>query len=178
VSDIAYINVQLTETATGRHLAIAIVGQDGNPYTAVHYPPTNGGTRLLIPPASRFAIAVTIPAEGELVLEMPERGGGAKTITAAGVLYTNNGTDNPPAVLGSLSVLPSAVSYDDGFFVFPTQVLARATGAQPGGVTSAFTEGQPAWRVHVFRRPRQVHPGRQTADPDIRRISQQPGERQ
>jgi hypothetical protein len=48
-------------------------------------------------PASRFAIAVTIPAEGELVLEMPERGGGAKTITAPGVLYTNSGTDNPPA---------------------------------------------------------------------------------
>src|SRR6516162_3364108 len=39
--------------------------------------------RLLIPPASRFAIAVTIPAQGDLVLEMPERGGGAKTITEA-----------------------------------------------------------------------------------------------
>ena len=31
VSDIAYMNVQLTETATGRHPKIAIVGQDGNP---------------------------------------------------------------------------------------------------------------------------------------------------
>ena len=60
-----------------------------------------------------------------------------------GVLYTNNGTDNPPAVLGSLSVLPSAVSYVDGFFVFPTQVLARATPSQGGGVTTAFVEGQP-----------------------------------
>src|SRR5262245_14775372 len=81
VSDFAYMNVQLTETATRRRPPIAIVGQDGNPYTAVHYPPTDNGTRLLIPPASRFAIAVTIPAEGDLVLEMPERGGGAKTIT-------------------------------------------------------------------------------------------------
>jgi FtsP/CotA-like multicopper oxidase with cupredoxin domain len=107
VSDIAYINVQLTETATGRHPPIALVGQDGNPYTAVHYPPTDNGTRLLIPPASRFAIAVTMPVEGDLILEMPERGGGAKTITAPGVLYTNNGSDNPAAVLGSLSVLPS-----------------------------------------------------------------------
>ena len=70
---------------------------------------------------------MTIPAEGDLILEMPARGGGAKTITAPGVLYTNNGSDNPPAVLGSLSVLPSAVSYFDGFFVFPTQVLARAS---------------------------------------------------
>ena len=133
VSDIAYVNVQLTETATGRH---------GNPYTVVRYPPTDNGTRLLIPPASRFAIAVTIPAEGDLTLEMPERGGGAKTVTAPGVLYTSNGSDNPPAVLGSLSVLPSAISYDDGFFLFPTQVLARATGAEPGGVTTPFAEGQ------------------------------------
>src|SRR6202007_2966782 len=102
VSDFAYMNVQLTETATGRHPQIAIVGQDGNPYTRVQYPPTDNGTRLLIPPASRFAIAVTIPAEGDLVLEMPERGGGAKTITGPGVLYTTNGTDNPPAGLGAL----------------------------------------------------------------------------
>src|SRR5439155_794113 len=82
-------------------------------------------------------------AEGELVLEMPERGGGAKTITAPGVLYTNSGTDNPPAILGTLSVLPSAVSYADGFFIFPTQVLLRATAAEPGGLTTAFAEGQP-----------------------------------
>src|SRR5262245_37151725 len=150
VSDIAYINIQLTETATGRHPPIAIVGQDGNPYTTVHYPPTDNGTRLLIPPASRFAIAVTIPSEGELVLEMPELGGGAKTLTAPAVLYTSNGTDNPPAVLGSISVLPSAVSYADGFFVFPTQVLARATPAQGGGVTTAFVEGQPLGAYTAF----------------------------
>jgi FtsP/CotA-like multicopper oxidase with cupredoxin domain len=142
VSDFAYMNVQLTETATGRHPPIAIVGQDGNPYPAVHHPPTDNGTRLLIPPASRFAIAVTIPAEGELLLEMPARGGGAKTITAPGVLYTNNGTDNPPAVLGSISVLPSAVSYADGFFIFPTQVLAKAVPALGAGVATAFVEGQ------------------------------------
>jgi hypothetical protein len=66
---------------------------------------------------------------------MPERGGGAKTITAPGVLYANNGSDSPPAVLGSLSVLPSAVSYFDGFFFFPTQVLVRATASESGGVT-------------------------------------------
>ena len=150
VSDFAYMNVQLTETATGRHPPIAIVGQDGNPYTAVHYPPTENGTQLLIPPASRFAIAVTIPAQGELVLEMPERGGGAKTMSAPGVLYTNKGTDNPPAVLGSLSVLPSAISYADGFFVFPTQVLAKATASEGGGVTTAFIEGQPLGAYTAF----------------------------
>ena len=142
VTDFAYINVQLTETATGRHPKIAIVGQDGNPYPAIHHPVTENGTRLLIPPASRFAIAVTMPSKGELVLEMPPRGGGAKTITAPGVLYTNNGTDNPPAVLGSLSASPSAISYADGFFVFPTQVLAKAVPLQGRGVTIPFVEGQ------------------------------------
>lgn len=144
VSDIAYINVQLTETATGRHPPIAIVGQDGEPYGAVEHPPTHNGTRLLIPPASRFAIAVTMPARGDLVLEMPDRGGGARTMTMPGVLYTNDGTDKPPAVLGSLTVLPSAISYADGFFVFPTQVLARATAPQgaTAGVTVPFPKGQ------------------------------------
>src|SRR4029077_17117833 len=129
-------------TPPGRPPPIAIVSQDGNPYTTVGYPATDKGTRLLIPPASRFAIAVTIPAEGELVRETPARGGCAKTLSAPGVLYTSNGTDNPPAVLGSLSVLPSAISYADGFFVFPTQVLARATPAQGRGVKTAFVEGQ------------------------------------
>ncbi len=84
VSDIAYITVQLTETATGRHPKIAIVGQDGNPYPAVHYPPFENGTRLVIPPASRFAIAVTIPAEGELIMEMPPMGGGGADQERAG----------------------------------------------------------------------------------------------
>jgi FtsP/CotA-like multicopper oxidase with cupredoxin domain len=142
VSDIAYFTLELTETATGRHPKIAVVGQDGNPYPAVHYPPFEDGTRLLIPPASRFAIAVTIPAEGELVLEMPPVGGDGRTTNAPGVLYTANGTENAPAVLGTLSVLPQHVSYADGFFLFPTQVLARAVPAQPGGETTPFVEGQ------------------------------------
>ena len=36
-------------------------------------------------------------------------------------------------MLGSLSVAPSAVSYADGFFVFPTQVLARAVPSEGTG---------------------------------------------
>lgn len=142
VSDQAYIAVTLTETATGHHPKIAIVGQDGNPYPAVHYPPFDDGTRLVIPPASRFAIAVTIPKEGELVLEMPSIGGGARAATQPGVLYTANGTENAPAILGALSVLPQHVSYADGFFLFPTQILARAAPSQPGGDTVPFGEGQ------------------------------------
>ncbi len=143
ISDMAYMNVQLTETATGNHPKIAILGMDGNPSPAVTYPTTDDGTRLLIPPATRYVIAVTMPQEGDLILEMPSVGGGAKTFGEKGILYTNNGSENPPAILGNLTVLPSAVSYDDGFFLFPTQVLARAVPSDEKGTTTAFNEGQP-----------------------------------
>ena len=53
VSDNAYMPVQLTETATGNHQKIAVVGQDGVPYPEVHYPVFENGTKLLIPPALR-----------------------------------------------------------------------------------------------------------------------------
>jgi len=134
--------VQLTETATGRHPKIAIVGQDGLPYPKVHYPVWGDGTRLVISPATRYAIAVTMPDEGDLILEMPSRGGDTRTMNAPGILYTNDGTENPPATLGNITVLPSAISYADGFFVFPTQLLARATTDGARGETMTFAEGQ------------------------------------
>jgi len=142
ISDMAYMYVQLTETATGRHPKIAILGEDGNPSPSVRYPATYGGTRLLIPPATRYAIAVRMPETGDLILEMPPIGAGARTISQLGILYTNDGSDNPPATLGVVSVLPSAVSHDDGFFVFPTQVLARAVPSGGKGITTPFVEGQ------------------------------------
>ncbi|MFG1481089.1 multicopper oxidase domain-containing protein [Xanthobacter sp. V4C-4] len=143
VSDVAYMNVRLTETATGRHPRFAIVGQDGNASPVVRAPLVEDGTRLLIPPASRFAIAVTLPETGELVLDMPPLGGGARTDNAPGILYTANGTENPPARLGTLSVAPGAVSYNDGFFLFPTQVLLRAVPDGARGQATAFVDGQP-----------------------------------
>ena len=60
-----------------------------------------------------------------------------------GVLYTNNGTKNTPAVLGTLTVDPKFLSFADGFFVFPTQTLIRATQDTSGeGKTTAFEPGQ------------------------------------
>lgn len=142
ISDIAYMNVELTETATGYHPKIAIVGQDGIAYGKVEYSYEHDGTQLLIPPASRYAIAVTMPAKGGLRLEMPPMGSGARTLTAPGILYTNNGTKNPPARLGTLSVLPSSMSYVDGFFVYPSQTLLNAVPDEGEGVTTAFQPGQ------------------------------------
>ena len=40
----------------------------------MHNPVTEHDTKLVIPPATRYAIAVTMPTEGDLVLEMPTRG--------------------------------------------------------------------------------------------------------
>ena len=141
ISDIAYMPVQLTETATGNHPKFSIVGQDGNPYTQVQRPVDGDGTRLLIPPASRFAIAVTMPKSGDLILDMPPMPG-AKPVSNPGVLYTNNGTKNPPAVLGTLTVDPKYLSYADGFFVFPTQTLLHVTPDSGEGQTTAFEPGQ------------------------------------
>lgn len=142
VSDIAYMTLRLTETATGNHPKISIVGQDGNPYTQVGRPLYSDGTTLDIPPASRYAIAVTMPKEGDLVLEFPPDPR-AKEVVNPGVLYTNDGTENPPGVLGTLTVDPKYVSYADGFFVFPTQTLIRATQDTSGeGQTTAFEPGQ------------------------------------
>ena len=142
ISDIAYMTVRLTETATGNHPKFSIVGQDGNPYTQVQRPVYGDGTTLDVPPASRYAIAVTMPKEGDLVLEFPPDPK-AQEITDQGVLYTNNGTKNPPAVLGNISVDPKYISYADGFFVFPTQTLIHATPDTSGqGQTTAFEPGQ------------------------------------
>ena len=142
ISDIAYMTVRLTETATGNHPKFAIVGQDGNPYTQVGRPVFGDGTMLSIPPASRYAIAVTMPKEGDLVLDIPADPH-AKPIVNPGVLYTNNGTKNTPAILGTLTVDPKYISVADGFFVFPTQTLIHATPDTSGqGQTTAFEPGQ------------------------------------
>ena len=141
VSDFAYLPLRLTETATGRHPKFTIVGQDGNPFTQVQLPVEGDGTRLDIPPASRYAIAVTMPQTGDLVLDMPPKEG-AQPVSNPGVLYTNDGTADSPAVLGTVTVDPTYISYTDGFFTFPTQTLLHATPDTGVGRTTVFEPGQ------------------------------------
>ena len=71
-----------------------------------------------------------------------------------GILYTSNGTDHPPAVLGTVEVDPSAISYFDGFFASPTQVLARVKPEAGRRRHDAVRRGTGARRAHVVRRPR------------------------
>jgi FtsP/CotA-like multicopper oxidase with cupredoxin domain len=141
MSDIAYMPIRLTETATGNHPKFSIVGQDGNPYTQVQRPVDGDGTYLEIPPASRYAIAVTMPKTGDLVVDMPPKEG-VKGISEPGVLYTNNGTKNSPAVLGTVTIDPKYISARDGFFTFPTQILLHVTPDSGEGQTTAFEPGQ------------------------------------
>ena len=172
ISDMVYVNAQLTETATGKHPKIAVIAQDGIPYGEVRYPRWDDGTRLVIPPATRYAIAVTMPESGDLILEMPPRGGDVRTMSAPGILYTNDGTDNPPATLGYLSVPPSAISYADGFFVSPTQILAKATTDGGQGVTTEFAEGQKLGAESPFQRHLQGDPRLQARAHHRRRLLQ------
>lgn len=149
-SDMAYMRVQLTETATGRHPRITIVGQDGNPSPRVHHPATDGGRTLLIPPGNRFAIAATMPESGDLVLEMPPDPSVPAVSTDKqtnfkypGVAYTNDGSATPPGQLGTITIDPKTVSYWDGFFVYPTQELLRATVTGEPVTGTEFADGQP-----------------------------------
>ncbi len=73
---------------------------------------------------------------------MPPRGGGAESVTAPGVMYTNNGTENPPAVLGSVSAAPSAVSYADGFLHLSNAGVGEGCACGGQGITVSFVQGQ------------------------------------
>lgn len=141
ISDFAYMNVQLTETATGDHPPFAIVAQDGDPYPQVQHPVENDGTTLLIPPASRYAVAVTMPPEGDLVLEMPPIPGNTTTLSNEAILYTNEGDGEASGLLGTAEVPPESYSWYDGFFASPTQELMTARPAEGEGTTVEVPAG-------------------------------------
>jgi FtsP/CotA-like multicopper oxidase with cupredoxin domain len=139
ISDMAYVRVRLTETATGAHPKLVVVGQDGLPYPEVQV----AGEVLTIPPATRFALAVTIPQQGELVLDMPPAQDLHQKYSKPGVAYTSQGPGKPVrGRLGTLTVDPKYISYFDGFFLFPTQVLLRASGSGEPVPSVAFAPGQ------------------------------------
>ena len=64
--------------------------------------------------------------------------------------------------VGLLRLAPAAISYFDGFFYFPTQVLARATPVAGKGRTTPFKEGQELKAYTAFVDVSKV-------EPDVRR---------
>lgn len=142
----AFINAAVRETATGKLTKIRIVGVDGDPSPTVHVPSSNDGTTLLIPPAQRYAIAVTMPTHGGLQLEMPPVQGTqaryTQPISLPGIKYTSNGTDHPGAVLGTISMELSDISWNDGFLTFPTQKLLTVEPEEGSATPVQFDAGQ------------------------------------
>ena len=109
ISDFAYMPLRFTETATGNASEILHRGPGRQPLHAGAAACRRRRNLSRIPPASRYAIAVTMPKSGDLVLDMPPKDG-VKGISEPGVLYTNNGTKNSPAVLGTATIDPKYIS--------------------------------------------------------------------
>lgn len=137
ISDAAYMLVAVEAIDTGDYIDIALIGEDGNPY-----PEVQTLQRVVIPPAARVAFAVTMPASGGLQLVLPPWEL-VPSMETDGILYTSNGADPPSAVLGTVRLSTSHLSFFDGFFATPTQVLLRAL-PRPGtkGATVEFAAGQ------------------------------------
>ncbi len=159
VSDLAYIRVRLTETATGEHPPIVIVGQDGLAYHKAQAAREVGGTVLTIPPASRYVIAVTIPKKGELVLDMPPAHDLHAEFSTPAVVYTSQGKGKrATGTLGTVTTDPKFVSYFDGFFLFPTQELVRAVPTGAAAEPVAFVPGQDLGAPTNFFDTRNIEP--------------------
>lgn len=143
-TDAGTLRVAIQNTATGEYVPLRIVAQDGATFDQVQSPLSEDGKTLVIAPASRYALAVTMPQTGGLQLVMPPYEGTIAPfeLNFSAVAYTNNGTDSPPAVTGTMSTDPDWISYDDGFMLFPTQTLLRAEPASGVGTTVPFDPGQ------------------------------------
>ncbi len=144
----SYMNVAVRNTATGELVPLRVLATDGNPAPAVVGGNNGDGTTYLLPSASRVAIAVTMPEEGGLQLELPPVAGPTANHTQPletdGVRYTSNGDGSiPRGVLGRVSIDPANVNWFDGFKSTPTQVLARM--APEGAPTTPvdFPLGEP-----------------------------------
>ena len=143
ISDIAYMPLRFTETATGNHPKFSIVGQDGNPYTQVQRPVDGDGTTL------EHSAGVAVRDRGDDAEDRrprPRHAAGAQAprrSTNPGVLYTNNGTENSPAVLGTVTVDPQVHQLRRRLLHLPDpDPAARHAGHRGQGQTTAFEPGQ------------------------------------
>lgn len=140
ISDYGYARIRLTKTSDGSHPVLLVLGQDGVPYTTVTTGALDGGTTLLMPPGSRYTLAVTIPQTGELVLEVPPDPTAGLVQIPASNAYVNLGGSIGTAT-GTITIDPSAISYYHGDY-FPTQTLMRVTPDAQTGTTVNFVPGQ------------------------------------
>lgn len=156
ISDVAYARLRLTNTADGTHPAIVVLGQDGITYTRATLAPLEDGTVLLMPPATRFVIAVTMPESGDLILEMPpDPSFGAPVAfggSSASFVVPGPGGIGKQVVTaqGTATLDPSAISYSNGFNYFPTQELFRVSTTSESVTSVIFAPGEPLNAVNGF----------------------------
>ena len=142
ISDFAFVPLRFTETATGNHPKFADRRAGRQP---LHPGAAARRRRRNVP---RHPAGVALRDRGDdaarraISCSTCRRARASSGIDEPGVLYTNNGTENSPAVLGTVTVDPKYISYADGFFTFPTQTLLQVTPDSGEGQTTAFEPGQ------------------------------------
>ena len=143
LSDFAYTPITLTETATGKHPRIAIVGPGRQPFSRG---PLRGDGRRH---DARHPAGEPLRDRRDDAEQGRSRAGDAARKRPRDDLHARASStrttarDHPPAVLGKVEVQATAMSYFDGFFASPTQALARVKPAAGVGLTTPFVEGQP-----------------------------------
>ncbi len=164
ISDLAYVRLRLTNTADGSHPAIVVLGQDGITYTKAALAPMEEGKVLLMPPGSRFVIAVTMPESGDLVLEMPPDPATSGPVTfqdskASFVVPGPGGVGKQIVTAqGTATLDPSAISYYDGFNFFPTQELFRLRATSQSVAPVVFAPGETLNAMNGFEDLSQLTP--------------------
>jgi len=164
ISDVAYARLRLTNTPDGSHPPIIVLGQDGIPYTEAALAPLEGGTVLLMPPGSRFVIAVTMPESGDLVLEMSPDPATSAPVTlpgsSASFVVPGPGGIGKQIVTaqGTATLDPSAISYFNGFNYFPTQELFRLRANSQLVAPVVFAPGEPLNAKNGFEDLSQLTP--------------------
>lgn len=147
IHSMAYATIQLTETATGNHPALVIVGQDGVPRTdATDAKLLFNNNTIVMPPGSRFSFAVTMPLTGDLIMEMPpieEQNWDLFTTVQEAVAYVNIGGHTIQGTLGNETIDPTKVSWYDFQFVYPTQILLYAKPVGAAVASVSIVDGQP-----------------------------------
>jgi len=146
ISSQVYMNIAVRSTATNELQPLRVLSRDGVPEPTVGSGDANDGTTYLLPPASRVAIAVTMPQKGGLQLELPPLAGPdanhTQPLKTAGVLYTSTGDEQPKGQLGSVAVAMENISWLDGFKTSPMQVLATAAALGTSVQSVTFEPGE------------------------------------
>lgn len=156
-SDLAYARLRLTNTADGSHPQIIVLGQDGIAYDNAALAPLENGTQLLMPPASRYTIAVTVPLTGDLVLEMPPDPNFTSRVefpgSSVGIVVPATGGQGKQVVTaqGTAYLDPASISYFNGFNYFPSQQLLRVTSTTSVVAPVLFVPGEPLEAQNQFQ---------------------------